>query len=235
MDKERMKNLKDLAKALGHAFGDVTLLDLALTHGSYANENPDMAGKDNERLEFLGDAVLQLGISDLLMEHFPAYDEGQLSKARAFMVGEQSLAGMARRYGIGDFILLGKGEEKAAGRNKDSILGDAFESIIGAIYLDGGHEAAVSFIQRVFGTAVDEWEKKPGTRDFKSLLQEVSQDRFKEIPRYRTAGVSGPDHDRTFEVEASIGDILTAAGTGKSKKEAEQDAARAVLEKLDAT
>jgi len=235
MDKERMKNLKGLAKALGHAFGDVTLLELALTHGSYTNENPDMAGKDNERLEFLGDAVLQLGISDLLMEHFPDCDEGQLSKARAFMVGEQSLAGMARRYGIGDFILLGKGEEKAGGRKKDSILGDAFESIIGAIYLDGGHKAALSFILRVFRSAVDAWEKKPGTRDFKSLLQEISQDRFKEIPRYRTAGVSGPDHDRTFEVEASIGDRLAATGTGKSKKEAEQDAARAALEKLDAT
>ncbi len=235
MDKDRMKNLKGLAKALGHAFGDVTLLDLALTHGSYANEAPDMAGEDNERLEFLGDAVLQLGISDMLMEHFPAYDEGELSKARAFMVSEQSLAGMARRYEIGDFILLGKGEEKAAGREKDSILGDAFESIIGAIYLDGGHEAAFSFIRRVFRSVVDEWEKKPGNRDFKSLLQEVSQDRFKEIPRYRTTGASGPDHDRTFEVEASIGDRLTATGTGKSKKEAEQDAARKALEKLDTT
>jgi len=235
MDKERMKNIENLAETLGYAFGDVNVFELALTHGSYANENPDMAGKDNERFEFLGDAVLQLCISDMLMEQFPAYDEGQLSKARAFLVGEQSLAGMARRYGIGDVILLGKGEEKAAGRNKDSILGDAFESIIGAIYLDGGHEAAFSFIRRAFRSAVDEWGKKPGNRDFKSLLQEISQDRFKEIPRYRTAGASGPDHERIFKVEASIGDRLTTTGTGKNKKEAEQDAARTALEKLDAT
>jgi len=233
MDKERIENLESLSEMLDYTFDDIGLLDLALTHGSYANENPDLAGGDNERLEFLGDAVLQLCISDMLIERFPEYTEGQLSKVRAFMVNEQSLAGLARQYRIGEFMLLGRGEENSNGRNKDSILGDAFESIIGAIYLDGGYKAALGFIRRVFRSPVDEWARKPVYRDYKSLLQEASQGRFREIPRYRIAGASGPDHDKTFEVELSIGDIVSTRGTGKNKKEAEQDAARKALQELE--
>jgi len=235
MDKEWIRGLEDLSEMLGYTFSDTALLDLALTHGSYANENPDLVREDNERLEFLGDAVLQLCISDMLMERFPGYTEGQLSKARAFMVNEPSLAGLARKYRIGEFMLLGRGEENSEGRNKDSILGDAFESLIGAIYLDGGYEAAAGFIRRAFRSPVDEWAQKPVYRDYKSLLQEASQVRFREIPRYRIVNASGPDHDKTFEIEASIGDSIATTGTGKNKKEAEQDAARKALEKLDET
>lgn len=233
MDRERIEALEGLSGVLGYTFGDIHLLDLALTHGSYANENPDLARGDNERLEFLGDAVLQLCISDILIEKFSGYTEGQLSKARAFMVNEQSLAGLARQHGIGEFMRLGRGEEKAEGRNKDSILGDAFESLIGTIYLDGGYEAALGFIRRVFRPVVDEWARKPVYRDYKSLIQETSQSRFREIPRYRIVQASGPDHDKTFEVELSIGDTLATRGTGKNKKEAEQDAARKALEALE--
>jgi len=232
MDRERIETLEGLLRVLGHTFGDIDLLDLALTHGSYANENPDLARGDNERLEFLGDAVLQLCISDILIETFSGYTEGELSKARAFMVNEQSLAGLARRHRIGEFMHLGRGEEKAEGRNKDSILGDAFESLIGAIYLDGGYEAAFSFIRRAFRSLVDEWARKPVYRDYKSLIQEICQRRFGEIPRYRIIQASGPDHDKTFEVELSIEDSLATRGTGKNKKEAEQDAARKALEAL---
>lgn len=235
MDKEWIKALEGLSELLGHAFGDIGLLDLSLTHGSYANENLNLVQGDNERLEFLGDAVLQLCISDILMERFPEYTEGKLSKTRAFMVNEQALATLARQYRIGEFMRLGRGEEKADGRNKDSILGDAFESLIGAIYLDGGYEAALGFIRRVFRVPVDEWVRKPEYRDYKSLLQETSQFRFREIPRYRIINTSGPDHDKIFEIEVSIGDSIATTGTGKNKKEAEQDAARKALEKLDET
>lgn len=233
MDRERIETLEGLSEVLGHTFDDVGLLDLALTHGSYANENPELVSGDNERLEFLGDAVLQLCISDMLVERFSGYTEGQLSKARAFMVNEQSLAGLARQHRIGDFMRLGRGEEKAEGRNKDSILGDAFESLIGAIYLDGGYEAALGFIRRVFRSVIDEWVRKPVYRDYKSLIQETCQSRFGEIPRYRIVNASGPDHDKTFEVELFIGDTVSARGTGKSKKEAEQDAARKAIEALE--
>jgi len=233
MDEERIKTLRDLSAMLEYTFGDIAMLDRALIHGSYANENPDLAQGDNERLEFLGDAVLQLCMSDILMERFPGYTEGQLSKARASMVNDQSLAGLARRFRIGDFIRLGRGEEKAEGRNKDSILGDTFESLIGVIYLDGGHEASRGFIRRVFQPLVEEWAAQPVYQDYKSLLQEASQGRFREIPRYRIVGSSGPDHDKTFEVEASVGNRIATTGSGKNKKEAEQDAARKALEELE--
>ncbi len=232
MDKERIGALEGLSESVGYRFGDIALLDHALTHGSYANENPELAPGDNERLEFLGDAVLQLGMSDMLMECFPEYTEGQLSKLRAAMVNEPSLATLARRFRIGDFILLGKGEEKADGRNKDSILGDTFESLIGAIYLDGGYEPSHAFIKRAFRPLIKRWADQPLYRDYKSLLQETSQSRFKEIPRYRIINTTGPDHDKMFEVEGSIGGIINTTGTGKNKKEAEQDAARKALEIL---
>ena len=233
MDEERIENLEELSEILSYTFSDITLLDISLTHSSYANENPDLAWEDNERLEFLGDAVLQLCMSDILIRRFPAYDEGQLSKVRAAMVNEQPLAGLAREYRIGDFMLLGRGEENSGGRDKDSILGNAVEAIIGAIYLDGGYKSALRFIETTFQSFVDEWIESPIYLDYKSLLQEASQGRFRLVPQYRITGASGPDHDKTFEIEASIGDIVSTTGTGKNKKEAEQDAARKALQKLE--
>jgi dsRNA-specific ribonuclease len=149
------------------------------------------------------------------------------------MVNEQPLAGLARKYRIGDFMLLGWGEEKSGGRNKDSILGNAVEAIIGAIYLDGGHESSLRFISTTFQSLVDEWVDSPIYLDYKSLLQEASQGRFKLVPQYQITGAFGPDHDKTFEIEASIGDIVSTTGTGKNKKEAEQDAAQKALQKLE--
>ncbi len=233
MDEERIDSLKELSEILSYTFSDITLLDISLTHSSYANENPDLAWEDNERLEFLGDAVLQLCMSDILMKRFPDYTEGQLSKVRAAMVNEQPLAGLAREYRVGGFMLLGRGEENSGGRDKDSILGDAGEAIIGAIYLDGGYESALRFIETAFQSLVDEWVESPIYLDYKSLLQETSQGRFRLVPQYRIIGASGPDHDKTFDIEASIGDIISTTGTGKNKKEAEQDAARKALQKLE--
>lgn len=234
MDEERVENLESLSEILSYTFSDITLLDISLTHSSYANENPDLGWQDNERLEFLGDAVLQLCMSDILIKRFPDYAEGQLSKVRAAMVNEQPLAGLAREHRIGDFMLLGRGEENSGGRNKDSILGDAVEAIIGAIYLDGGYESALRFIETSFQSLVDEWIESPIYLDYKSLLQEASQGRFKLVPQYQITGAFGPDHDKTFEIEASIGDIVSTTGTGKNKKEAEQDAAQKALQKLEA-
>jgi len=233
MDKERIRSLEGLSEMLGYTFGDITLLDLSLTHGSYTNENPELVRGDNEKLEFLGDAVLQSCISDILIQKFPDYTEGQLSRVRASMVNEQSLATLAREYRIGEFMLLGRGEENSEGRSKGSILGDAFEALIGSIYLDGGYEAALGFTRKAFRSLIDEWDKRPVYRDYKSLLQEASQSRFREIPCYRIVNASGPDHDKTFEVELSIGDIVSTRGTGKNKKEAEQDAARKALQELE--
>ncbi len=233
MEEERINSLEELSEMLSYTFSDITLLDISLTHSSYANENPDLAWEDNERLEFLGDAVLQLCMSDILMKRFPDYTEGQLSKVRAAMVNEQPLAGLAREYRVGGFMLLGRGEENSGGRDKDSILGDAVEAIIGAIYLDGGYESALRFIETAFQSLVDEWVESPIYLDYKSLLQETSQGRFRLVPQYRIIGASGPDHDKTFDIEASIGDLISTTGTGKNKKEAEQDAARKALQKLE--
>ncbi len=235
MDNERLKALKVLSGMLGHKFNDIGLLSSALTHGSYANENPDLVSGDNERLEFLGDAVLQLCISDRLIRKFPDYTEGQLSKTRASMVNDQSLAGLARQKMVGDFLLLGRGEENADGRNKDSILADAFEAIIGVIYIDGGYETAKSFIKQTFAPLIDRWLEQPVLRDYKSLLQELSQRRFKLMPRYQMLKAYGPDHDKTFEISVGIGDSIDTTGSGKSKKEAEQDAARKALHVLKKT
>ncbi|MBW2557791.1 MAG: ribonuclease III [Deltaproteobacteria bacterium] len=233
MDEERIENLESLSEMLSYTFSEITLLDMALTHSSYANENSGPARRDNERLEFLGDAVLELCMSDILIKRFPDYAEGQLSKVRAAMVSEQPLAGLAREYRIGDFMLLSRGEENSGGRNKDSILGNAVEAIIGAIYLDGGYESALRFIRVTFESLVDEWIESPIYLDYKSLLQEASQGRFRLVPQYRITGESGPDHDKTFKIEASIGDIVSTIGTGKNRKDAEQDAAGKALRKLE--
>ncbi len=233
MNKERIERLHELSERLKYTFNDIALLDISLIHSSYANENPDLTGEDNERLEFLGDAVLQLCISDILIAQFPDYAEGQLSKIRAAMVNEHLLAGLAREYRIGDYLLLGKGEDHSGGRDKDSLLGDAVEAILGAIYLDGGYEEVLLFIRAIFQSLVNERVESPLYVDYKSLLQETSQGRFKLMPHYCIVQASGPDHDKTFEIEVSIGDIVSTTGTGKSKKEAEQNAAMKVLQELE--
>jgi len=232
MTEERLLALKELEQYLSCQFNDIALLDSALVHRSYINENLSSSFRDNERLEFLGDAVLELCITDLLMKKFPDYTEGQLSKLRASVVNEQPLAELARKFQIGGFILLGKGEESSGGRSKSSILANTFEAITAAVYLDGGFDRAYDFVQRLFAPLIEEGSRNITYRDYKTALQEFCQNRFKEIPRYSLIGEFGPDHDKIFEACLSIPGILETTGKGKSKKEAEQQAAHKALDTL---
>ena len=217
---------------LGYRFEDMSLLSQAMHHSSYVNEQHDPTLEDNERLEFLGDAVLDLVITHILMDRFPESREGDLSRMRATVVNESQLAMVAQGLKLGEFIMLGKGEAQSHGQEKSSILADAFEAIIAAVYLDGGIQAAFDVIAKQFAPIIPFVEKKIEEEDSKSQLQEIVQGRYKTIPRYRVIGESGPDHDKTFQVCLTIGDILTATGSGKSKKNAEQAAASAALDKL---
>lgn len=235
MDDDRLKKIRHLEELLSYEFRDIGLLNTALTHRSYVNENQEQDCKDNERLEFLGDAVLQLCMSDILIRQFPYHREGQLSKLRASMVNEQPLAKVALDFHIGNFILLGKGEETSGGKTKNSILANAFEAVIAAIYLDGGYEKVFSFINIIFQPRIEKWGKEPIYRDYKSQLQELCQSRLKAIPKYELIAELGPDHDKTFQVKVSAGRIISETGLGKNKKEAEQEAARAAMKRMEGT
>lgn len=233
MDKDRMENLKAFERILGYVFNDRSLLDTALIHRSFINENQNESREDNERMEFLGDAVLELCVSDLLMKRYRDYDEGQLSRTRASIVNELSLARLAARFQVGDYLLLGKGEESSGGRMKTSILSNTFEAIVAAVYLDCGFDAAFSFLSMVFLPLVETSEDDPAFRDYKTSLQGLCQNRFKVTPRYDLMNEYGPDHDKLFQVKVSVSDVLSAWGIGKNKKEAEQQAARKALEALE--
>jgi len=233
MDKERTEKLKDLEKRISYTFNDISLLGNALTHRSYVNEKQEFLCKDNERLEFLGDAVLELCISDILMKKFPDYTEGQLSKLRASLVNEQALSELAQNFHLGDFLLLGKGEESSGGRNKRSILSNTFEALMAAIYLDSGYEKTYGLITDLFQTSIENGIDQTIYRDYKTYVQEISQNRFKVIPEYVLIHQYGPDHDKIFEVELTIPGIPQTIGTGKNKKDAEQKAAKKALEELE--
>jgi len=230
---ERRERLRDLERNLSIRFGNAVLLDTALTHRSFVNENQDPPREDNERLEFLGDAVLELCVSDLLVRMHPDFSEGRLSKLRASLVNEQPLATMAESFDVGSYLLLGRGEEASGGRTKPSILANAFEAILAAVYLDRGYDEAYRFIERVFGPLLRKDSPDPLYRDYKTNLQEACQSRFRVIPRYMLLHEYGPDHDKIFHVRLTVADILTATGTGRNKKEAEQDAARKALERIE--
>lgn len=232
MNEERVQTLMGLEERLGWHFADIALLDNALTHRSFVNENVALACRDNERLEFLGDAVLELTVSDMLMRKFPDHAEGQLSKLRASVVNEQPLAELARRFRIGEHLLLGKGEEGSGGRMKSSLLANAFESVIAAMYLDGGFDRTAVFIGRLFEPLIEEGELSAVYRDYKTAVQEMSQVLFREMPRYMAISETGPDHDKRFETSLMIGERVIATGMGRSKKEAEQQAAKMALEEL---
>ncbi|MGZ3648152.1 MAG: ribonuclease III [Syntrophales bacterium] len=232
MTDERFADLKNFQRTLGYHFNRIDLLDNALIHRSFVNETPALACKDNERLEFLGDAVIGLCLSDLLMKRFPDYAEGQLSKLRAYVVNEQSLAGLARKLNIGSYLLLGRGEEVSGGRTKASILSNAFEAVAAAMFLDCGFEKTYRFLENIFEPMVEEGVRSVIYKDYKTALQEICQNRFKETPRYTLINEAGPDHDKSFEISLTIAGMITTAGTGKSKKEAEQLAARRALEEF---
>lgn len=232
MDEDRILRLRELEEALSFRFADIGLLDEALTHRSYSHENQRLPGRDNERLEFLGDAVLSLCVGHLLMGRFPTEAEGHLSKKRAALVNEAPLSDLAGRLGLGGYLLLGRGEEASGGRTKPSILADTLEAVIAAVFLDGGYEKADRFIRHLFEPLLEEESLYSRFRDFKSELQELSHTRFQAAPSYALIGESGPDHEKSFEVRLTIPGVVTASGTGRNKKEAEQHAAMKALEIL---
>lgn len=222
-----------LEEKLGYRFRTISLCENAVTHRSWLNEANEAGRADNERLEFLGDSVLSLAISDILMRRFPEQPEGELSKARSALVNEAGLARVSDGLQLGQWIFLGRGEEQAGGRQKRSLLSNALEALIGAVYLDGGFAAAFRVVERLFQPVLAD---TPATtsRDFKSRLQEVSQARLQLAPVYTVIGQHGPDHDKTFEVAISLGDKEYGRGQGKSKKEAQQSAAELALAQLAA-
>src|SRR5471030_924333 len=222
-----------LQQAIGYRFRDRGMLEHAMTHTSRANEDVSGGVVDNESMEFLGDALLGFVVADMLFRDFPRFDEGQKSKTKAAVVSTAALAKQAERLQLGDHLLLGRGEEKTGGRRKQALLADTYEALIAAIYLDGGVEHAHAFIVREFTPLFDEMRRDGVTgQDYKSALQELLQSRDLPLPDYRLVGSVGPDHRKLFEIEVSVRGESLASATGASKKEAEQDAARAALEKL---
>ena len=222
--------IKDLEGAIGYHFKNIQLLQNALTHSSYANERWHNSLLSNERLEFLGDSVLGMLVAEYLYRTFPNRPEGELTRMRADMVCEQALAAAANRIGLGDHLLLGHGEEQGGGRKRNSILADAMESVIAACFLDGGIEAALKVVQQFILVEVP--LKKMNNADYKTQLQELVQQKKNQVLSYTLVGQSGPDHDKQFEVEVALNGKVVGHGTGSSKKRAEQDSARAAIEKL---
>ena len=222
--------IKDLEAAIGYRFQNIQLLQNALTHSSYANERWHNSLLSNERLEFLGDSVLGMLVAEYLYHNFPNRPEGELTRMRADMVCEQTLAAAANRIGLGSHLLLGHGEEQGGGRKRNSILADAMESVIAACFLDGGMEAALKVVQQFILVEVP--VNKLHNADYKTKLQELVQQKKNQILSYKLVGQSGPDHDKQFDVEVSLNGQVVGCGSGSSKKRAEQMAARSAIEKL---
>jgi ribonuclease-3 len=224
-------NYLEIETKLGYEFNSKELLEEALRHSSFVNEQLKSDLRDNERLEFLGDAVLNLIIGHILIKHHPDLKEGDLSRTRANLVNESRLAVIARTLDLGTFIRLGKGEIQTDGREKNSILAGAFEALVAAVYLDGGFRTAFKIIENSFVPLLDLVHSTNDTYDYKSQLQEWVQEKQGEIPNYKVVREEGPDHDKTFWISVKVFDIETE-GKGKNKKAAEQDAARQALEIL---
>ena len=227
-----MPDFSSCAKKLGTSFHNLDLLVEALTHRSYLNEHREYVGSHNERLEFLGDAVLELAVTDFLFKKFPAKPEGELTSYRAALVNTVSLAECAQALGIGDFLLLSKGEQKDVGRAREVILADAFEAIIGAMYLDSGFTAAEQFVAKNLYGRIDDIIAKRSYQDAKSRFQEIAQEKRGTTPRYETLSEVGPDHAKLFTVGVFIGADEIARGEGQSKQEAEQVAAEVGLKSM---
>jgi ribonuclease-3 len=229
------EEFETLQTAIAYRFRDRGLLEHAMTHTSRANEDVSGGVVDNESLEFLGDAVLGFVVADLLFREFPDCDEGEKSKMKAMLVSTATLARVAERLGLGDHLLLGRGEEKTGGRRKQALLADGCEALIAAMYLDGGIEQARAFIVRELGGFIDDLRRDGvSAQDYKSALQELVQGRNRPLPEYRVVGAVGPDHQKLFDVEVIVAGEPLARATGPSKKEAEQEAARIALIQLAA-
>jgi len=227
-----LADLAALQQALGISFNDPSLLEQSLVHSSYSNENPGLSPTSNERLEFLGDAVLDLVVAENLYQNFPQFNEGEMTKLRAALVRQDTLAHMARAVSLGDYLYLGKGEETSGGRHKPANLAGALEAVIAAIFLDQGLNTTTDFILRFFSAELQKVISHGAGVDYKSQLQEVLQTRKFQTPVYHLVEAVGPDHDRRFTVEVRVGDTVLGRGSGKSKKRAETEAARSALKQL---
>ena len=225
------ESLQILQDRIGYQFDDIKLLQLSLIHSSFAFERLDR-GRHNETQEFLGDAVLDLTVGYVLFKRFPEMREGKLTRIRSALVNETGLAGMARDIDLGKHLLLGKGENASHGREKSSILSCAYEALAGALFLDGGYDEALRFVQRFFGPLIDKRQAKLMLSDAKSSLQEILQEQYNEGPKYVIEAEDGPAHARIFTVSVQFHDQILGTGQAGSKKEAEQQAAGAALEKL---
>ena len=224
-----MTDINNLEKALGVTFVQPALLEEALVHSSYINENPDNNVRNNERLEFIGDAVLGLIIAEKIYTEMPDLTEGQMTKARSTLVKGDTLARIAGEIGLGDYLFMGKGEEATGGRTKAPNLEGAMEAVIAAIYLDQGIYAAKVVVSNIFR---EEWQKLVSQgveEDYKSMLQEITQAKYQSVPMYKLIGEEGPDHDKKFTVDVSVKGKWYGTGEGKSKKAAETEAAKAAL------
>ena len=219
---EQEKLIKEMEQKIGYQFKNQKLLLKALTHSSFINENNMKKGEDNERLEFLGDAVLEIITSEFLYHKYPTKPEGELTKMRSSMVCEPTLALCAREMDLGKYLLLGKGENATGGRQRESITSDALEAIIGALYLDGGFAIAKEFVNAY---VLNDLENKKLFYDSTTILQEIVQREFEELLNYQLVGEEGPDHNKIFTVNARIGERVVGEGTGRTKKSAEQNAA----------
>lgn len=227
-----LADLDSLQAILGITFRDISLLEQSLVHRSYLNENQGIESDSNERLEYLGDAVLGFVVAEKLYRDFPEYDEGRMTRLRSILVRRETLARISRSINLGDYLFLGKGEDSSGGRNKSANLACALEAVIAAVYLDQGMTKSRKMIVKLLE---EEWQKainKPAAIDYKSRLQELIQSREQRIPSYQVTGTSGPDHIKTFNVEVRLGDRVLGNGSGKSKKEAETEAAKEALEQL---
>lgn len=225
-----MADLSAFEKKIGHTFQDKRLLEQAFTHRSYLNENRELGREHNERLEFLGDAVLELAVTEFLFAKYPDKPEGELTAYRAALVNTNSIADAATKLGMNDYMLLSRGESRDTGRARLIILANAFEALIGALHLDAGYKVSQRFIADQLFHKTEEVVAKRLWQDAKSRLQELAQERLKVTPRYEVLSQSGPDHDRTFVVGAFLGEEKVANGEGRSKQEAEQAAAEKALQ-----
>ena len=227
-----MADLADLQEILGVTFDKLSLLQQAVVHSSYINENPDLVSGHNERLEFLGDAILGFVVAEKIYQEFPDLSEGEMTKLRAALVRRDTLARVARTVRLGDFLYLGKGEEASGGRGRAANLAGALEAVIAATYLDQGVATTRKLIVRLLGKELKEVVSHGMSVDYKSQLQELVQSRHQSMPTYRVVEEAGPDHDKRYTVEVMAGHTILGRGNGKSKKLAEAEAARSALERF---
>lgn len=229
-----MVDLATLSETLKISFHDRSLLEQAMVHSSYLNENPGYAPFSNERLEFLGDAILDFIVAEKLYQDYPELAEGEMTRLRSILVRRDTLARVARNIELGDYLYLGKGEEASGGRHKPANLAGALEAMIAAVFLDQGLTVAKELILRLFDDELKKVIMPGGEVDYKSRLQELIQSQYQLTPSYRLIETTGPDHDKRFIVEVMVGDVVLGRGSGKSKKLAEAEAARSALEQLPA-